>query len=117
MSKCSLIMGMAFEGSEEPIVLLMTTSMPTATMLTFRVYIKPINQIFKEFQAAGRRHTVDQLYGFSGSPSFQDMIFRGRETLDVLEPGGETLLSFSSRSYLSVASASSIPETIRERKF
>jgi hypothetical protein len=48
---------------------------------------------------------VDQLYGFSGSPSFHDMIFLGKGTLDVLEFGGDTLLSFSSRSYLSVASA------------
>jgi hypothetical protein len=40
MWKYSLIIGIAFEGSEEPIVLLTTTSMPTATMLTFRVCSK-----------------------------------------------------------------------------
>jgi len=44
MLKYSLIMGMAFEGSEEPIVLLTTTSIPTATMLTFLVYIRLVNQ-------------------------------------------------------------------------
>jgi hypothetical protein len=45
------------------------------------------------------------LYGFSGSPSFQDMIFFRGEALDKLEFADGTLLSFSSRSYLSAASA------------
>lgn len=36
MWKCSLMIGMAFEGREEPIVLLITMSMPMATMNAFR---------------------------------------------------------------------------------
>jgi hypothetical protein len=46
------------------------------------------------------------------------MIFLGSETLETLEFGGEGPLLFaSSIPYLSVASAWSIPDTIRDRKF
>src|SRR5450756_872016 len=114
MWKYSLIIGIAFEGREEPIVLLITTIMPTATMLTLRVCIEVSELLVQTLQAEDQWHTVDQLYGFSESPSFQDMIFLGRETLDTLEFGEGSLLSLSSRSYLAVASAWSIPETIRE---
>lgn len=85
MWKCSLMIGMAFDGRDEPIVLLMTMSMPMATINAFRA--------------------EEKLYGFSGSPSSQDITFLCPVTLDTLELGNDCgLLSASSRLYLSVAS-------------
>lgn len=105
--------GIAFEGREEPIVLLMTTNIPIITILTFLICEMSVIKVKRLFKK--QRHTVDQLYGFSGSPSFQEMTFLSTGAmLDEDESGGENLLSASSRLYLSVASASSISETIRD---
>jgi len=90
------MIGMALEGNDEPIVLFKTKIIPMKTMKTFFL--------------------DDQLYGFSGSSWFQEIIFLHEGiTLDEQEVVDEGLLSCSSISYISLASTSSMSDTIRDK--
>lgn len=66
----------------------------------------------KKYRRWNEKHTADQLYGFSGSPSSQDINFRvvgGGSSLEELPfREGESALSSVSILYLSSASASSV---------
>lgn len=101
MWKWALMNGIAFEGSEEPIVLFITTNIPMRTIAAFRFYHE--NKYTFKKSLKGACHTEDQLYGLSGSPSSQCMIFSPGVALEAAEFGIDILLS-SSTLYRSVAS-------------